>query len=450
VKVIVVIGAGLTGLTLGYILKKRGIKDFIILEKSNVAGGLCKSIKYNGYTFDLTGHALHIQNSTVHDFIFNELKLKDRLNIINRKASILYKNKLIPYPFQKNLYYLPPEDKKKCFIDYLKTQYLFKSNKNTINLEKLSFDGYIRKQLGDSIVDFFIKPYNEKLWCIKIEDLTTTWLGRFFPKVTAEEIVDSTLKKGEEGKSYNSNFYYPSSGGINTLISAITPHLKKYILYNKEVSYISANKKLIFTKSGEKYSYDVIVNTAPLKNLSHICHDFDQETMKLFYRAQKELKANTVNAFFIGLKKINEKYKSHTWLYLPEKKYTPYRFGIFNNFSENLTPVNRISIYVEVANLNGSDLNKLSKKDLTAILKEIGIINSISDIDCFLNCNIYPAYCIFDKARDEIVSKLIKRFSYYSIFSIGRYGGWKYASMGDCIYDAIKIGNKLTNNLKNK
>ena len=61
----VIIGAGLSGLSLAYYLEKQGIKDYILLEKSSGVGGLCKSIKKEGFTFDMAIHMLHLRNEEI-------------------------------------------------------------------------------------------------------------------------------------------------------------------------------------------------------------------------------------------------------------------------------------------------------------------------------------------------------------------------------------------------
>ena len=54
-KQTVILGGGLTGLSVAYHLGDNSI----VLEKSSRVGGLCKSEKINGWTFDYTGHLLH-------------------------------------------------------------------------------------------------------------------------------------------------------------------------------------------------------------------------------------------------------------------------------------------------------------------------------------------------------------------------------------------------------
>lgn len=49
---VIVIGAGISGLACAYALKKRGV-DVAVLEASNSAGGLIRSVEENGYLFEI-------------------------------------------------------------------------------------------------------------------------------------------------------------------------------------------------------------------------------------------------------------------------------------------------------------------------------------------------------------------------------------------------------------
>ncbi len=52
---VIIIGAGPAGLTAAYELEKLGCKS-IILEASDDAGGISKTVNYNGFRFDIGGH----------------------------------------------------------------------------------------------------------------------------------------------------------------------------------------------------------------------------------------------------------------------------------------------------------------------------------------------------------------------------------------------------------
>jgi protoporphyrinogen oxidase len=65
-KKIIILGAGLSGLSAAWHLQKKGI-DCKVFEKEKEVGGLCSSSKIKGFTFDRSGHLLHFK----HSYTFN-------------------------------------------------------------------------------------------------------------------------------------------------------------------------------------------------------------------------------------------------------------------------------------------------------------------------------------------------------------------------------------------
>ncbi len=59
-KNIIILGAGLAGLSAAWHLQKRGI-DCQVFEKESEVGGLCRSRQIDGFTFDCAGHLLHFK-----------------------------------------------------------------------------------------------------------------------------------------------------------------------------------------------------------------------------------------------------------------------------------------------------------------------------------------------------------------------------------------------------
>ena len=59
---IIIVGAGLAGLSTAYHL--RGL-PYKVFEKESEAGGLCRSYVKDGFTFDYTGHLLHFRQAAI-------------------------------------------------------------------------------------------------------------------------------------------------------------------------------------------------------------------------------------------------------------------------------------------------------------------------------------------------------------------------------------------------
>ena len=58
---VVIIGGGLAGLSAAYHLAEH---EPVVFEKESAIGGLCRSFSQDGFTFDCTGHLIHLRTHT--------------------------------------------------------------------------------------------------------------------------------------------------------------------------------------------------------------------------------------------------------------------------------------------------------------------------------------------------------------------------------------------------
>jgi len=235
---IIIAGAGISGLSLGYFLKN---KEYEIIEKESSPGGLCRSVYKDQFIFDYTGHLLHFSKKKVK-------KIIDSLNISmikhKRKANILHNNSLIPYPFQANLHYLPKEDAFKALIGFINKE----KNNNIKNLEQ-----YFLTFFGDGIYNLFLKPYNTKLWTVDPKDMISDWIGRFIPDIKIGEILKPFfVDRTSNDKGYNKEFYYPEKG-INELIKKFSKKIKNLNLA-QEIIEVNWKEKYVATKKKKNIS----------------------------------------------------------------------------------------------------------------------------------------------------------------------------------------------------
>src|SRR5829696_159718 len=107
---VVIIGAGVTGVTIARLLQKAGFHDCVILEAEAEAGGLCRSQVIDGHVLDLGGgHLLCSRYPEVYRFIFEHMP-ESEFNLFERVSKIRLGEHLIDYPVEYNLWQLPIED----------------------------------------------------------------------------------------------------------------------------------------------------------------------------------------------------------------------------------------------------------------------------------------------------------------------------------------------------
>ena len=130
------------------------------------------------------------------------------------------------------------------------------------------------------------------------------------------------------------------------------------------------------------------------------------------------------------------------WVYVPEDKYPFYRFGYFSNFSENMAPKGKGSIYCEIS-YNGGEIIDQEKiyRDSVLGLIDIGVIKNESEIVEKKILNMEYAYVIYDKEYKNSTEEIHNFLRSLDVFSIGRYGKWEYSAMEDAILQGRDVIN---------
>ena len=175
-----IIGAGISGLTFANYTKN----NYLILEKESEVGGYCRTIKKGDFIWDYAGHFFHFKTDEFKKLFLNEVN-KDDIIHKDKCTKILYKNALIDYPFQTNIHELDKQD----FIDCLYDLFNREEKENYNNFLDMLYGKF-----GKSIVEKFLKPYNEKLYACDLKSLDKDAMGRFFPYADIKQIINNMKK----------------------------------------------------------------------------------------------------------------------------------------------------------------------------------------------------------------------------------------------------------------
>ncbi|MBL6974361.1 MAG: FAD-dependent oxidoreductase [Deltaproteobacteria bacterium] len=425
---VIILGAGLSGLSTA--MHSGG--DYLLVERDERVGGLTRTEDIDGFLFNHTGHWLHLRNDDVKQLVAD--LLPDGMLTVDRKARIYTHGVFTGYPFQANLAGLPAPVLRACVQNAVEAAVRRAAKPRS---RPKSFLEYVRHHFGDGIADYFIVPYNTKLWGVSPGEVTADWTQRFVPVPDVAGIVDGALGTADRAMGYNATFLYPAAGGIESLPRAMESRLDPgRIRLKTQPSAINVSEKWVEIE-GERTSYDHLVSTLPLPELVALTRD----APGTIRRAAGRLRCSPLRYVNVGLS-IERPLDGSHWIYLPEARFPFYRVGSASNAVPSLAPPGRSSLYVELANDQQAPQEDVVRA-IAAFLKEIGSIRDESEL-LFAAFREHPyGYVIYDKPCARARRTILDFFDGNQVQSIGRYGAWTYNSMEDAILDGMVAARRI-------
>jgi len=167
---VAVLGGGPAGLTAGYLLSKQG-KPVVVLEASDMVGGIARTEVRDGYRFDLGGHRFFTKAREV-DELWHEI-MKEEFLRRPRQSRIYWNDKFLEYPLQgmdviRKLGFV---ELVRCGLSYLLAAIKPKGREET-------FEQWVSNRFGKRLYQHFFKTYTEKLWGVPTEEIRAEWAAQ--------------------------------------------------------------------------------------------------------------------------------------------------------------------------------------------------------------------------------------------------------------------------------
>src|ERR1700685_2243091 len=203
---VVVLGGGPAGLTAGYLLAKQG-KAVIVLESTDMVGGIARTEVRDGYRFDLGGHRFFTFAQEV-DALWHEI-MGDEFLKRPRQSRIYWNDKFLEYPLDGMdvIKKLGPVELIRCGFSYLWAAIKPKGREE-------SFEDWVSNRFGKRLYNHFFKTYTEKLWGVSATDIRAEWAAQRIKGLSFFSAARSAFfgNKGNKVKSLISEFHYPRYG----------------------------------------------------------------------------------------------------------------------------------------------------------------------------------------------------------------------------------------------
>lgn len=425
-----ILGGGLTGITLARLLSEKG-EDVLVLEQEQQAGGLCRSLTHEGFTFDTGGsHIIFSRDVEVLTFIHEVLG--ENRGERERNTKILYKGRYVKYPFENALSELPAEDCYICLHEFIKT--LIASEKGVLPPIG-NFRDWICQTFGDGIADAYLIPYNTKIWNYPPEKMSAHWVEGRVPRPPVEDILKSAVGIATEGYTHQAVFSYPVTGGIEALIQAMMAPVSDRIKTGFKVQTVREVSGGYEVSDGEETVYgDRLISTIPLQNLVRVLSDIPERISE----AISGLKFNAVVT--IGIGKTGE-VPPYSWAYIPDPFISKAnRISFPSNFSDTTAPPGCSSVLAEITYNPGNSIDQMTDDDIKThvigSLTEMGILTPSEVTTCLITRNEF-AYVVYDLDYQKNIRLIHDYFQDRGVSLIGRFSRFEYLNMDGIIRSVL-------------
>lgn len=430
-----VIGAGLAGLSCAlHALRADPERDVFIVEAADHVGGKAMSEQFEGFTFDVTGHWLHLRDPDMRALAI-ELCGDEHFLRIRRLSRIWSHGVYTRYPYQANTWGLPPEVIKECVMGAIEADRR-RPETTALEDEPHNFADWIRYYFGEGIAEHFMIPYNAKLWGVPADQITSRWCQRFVPRPSLDDIVAGAVGCNEKAMGYNAEFLYPRTGGIQTLSEALADAVgRARIALADGVVSVDPKARVVTLASGRRIGYRHLVSTMQLPRLVDAIEAVPDDVRE----ARGKLRGNEVRYLNVGVQ--GPLGQPDHWIYVPELDWPFYRVGSFSNANPAMAPEGHSALYIEMSDRDTplDELRPIIGKGLVAM----GLIDTPDRVMFMHERRIANAYVIYDfdyhDCRDAVHAWLRAQ----GIASIGRYGDWNYSSMEDALIDGRTAARAL-------
>lgn len=395
-------------------LERYGV-EHVVLERAAFAGGLATTRVEGGWRFDNTGHLLHLRDDIWRSRVLSWLDEEPLL--IDRRSVVFTHGCYTDYPFQANTQGLPAQVAYECLVGFIRARL------NPSPEPARNFEDFCRRHFGEGISEYFMLPYNERLWGVPAREITTAWCDRFVPVPELEDVVAGAVGLKRKPLGYNAQFYYPRRG-IGELTQSLARRVTRLLL-NQNIRAVDLAHHRV-ELDDKTITFDVLINTAPLPSVL----DQTPDLAGTVAEARQRLRCSHLWYLDVGLRR-KPGIDAH-WIYVPEAKYPFYRVGSYSHFSSALVPPGQGSLYVELASRDEPELAVVLPK-VAAGLRELGIIEHPDEIEFARPRKIDFAYVIYDQHHAGSLATIIPYLEKFSVITAGRYGGWNYSAMEDAL-----------------
>ena len=452
-KEIVILGAGLTGLSAGYVLTRGGFK-VRLFERDTSVGGLSKTIVRNGFRFDLGGHRFFTKDPAVNRFVMD--LMKDELVSVPRKSKIFLRNKYFDYPLKpfNAVFGLGIPTTVRIVADYA-TERLRRLVRKT---DVLSLEDWVVNNFGRKMFDIYFKEYSEKVWGIDCGRISAEWVSQRIKGLSLAKAVKNAFFRlnGKDLPTLADEFLYPALG-----IGRISDRLREEIEKCGDVVTGACVERIMHTGfridglvvssrgTATAVSGEEFISSMPLTKL---VQKLDPAPPERVLAAASKLRFRDLVVVAVMVKR--RRVTDQTWIYIPEQKIPFGRIHEPTNWSEKMAPEGETVLVTEFFSDKGDAVWSESDERLANItvehLEALGFMKRQEVTDSMV-VRVPEAYPLFEVGYSEPCDELYEYLGRFRNLHIaGRGGMFRYYNMDHAIESGIRTAEMIRENARDE
>lgn len=450
-KGVYILGAGPAGMSTAMELSKHG-KIATIIEKDVRVGGLAQTLTFQegdlAFRTDIGPHRFFSKNKYLYDFI--EDILHEKWICVPRQTRQLIEGKYYDYPIRalqafKNI---GPVRAVNMVFSYLYGLWQYRVCKKPIT----SFEDYIVANFGHALGSFNMLNYTEKIWGVPCSQLHADWAKQRIKGLNLTTALKHALFGGgaKKAKTLVDEFYYPQYG-TGLIYETIAERIKEkgfsIHLGSEPIKIRHKNNRITAIDvrvegKVQTIEPETLVSSIPITHFVSLMEPAPPQKVRdalhaLAWRAQVYL--------FITLDR--EKVTGDNWIYIPDADVPFGRVAEMKNFSKDMCPSDKTSLFLEFFVTEGDALWNMTGEELFATamphIERLGLF-ARSEVRAHYHIKRKCVYPVYDLAYPERLV-IVKRYldSFTNLLYIGRPGRFKYNNQDHSIEMGIAAARAI-------